>query len=229
MELGFGDRNGDMADGEGESGTGDGAGGDGSGGDTGVAMELGMVTRMETGQMEMRMGQLEMGHMRMGYMEMVQAKMVEPGSMQVELEVGDVAGENEARGDGVGVGIVQMGGWGVVQAKMAELGTMLVEMEVGMQQVDMKLGRVQLETVKLEWEGAGGDSEAGLGGREAKLNLETVQVMKVELEQGLGLMELGTANGTTGVKNGEVKLGWLRRAGWSMVELSRGWSSWGWG
>jgi len=72
-----------------------------------------------------------------------------------------------------------------------------------------------VETLKLEWEAEK---------LEGKLNLEAVQVMKVELEQGLG-----TANGTTGVENGEVKLGWLRRAGWSMVELSRRWSSWGWG
>jgi len=56
----------------------------------------------------------------------------------------------------------------VVQAKTVESGSMLVGMELGMQQVDMKLGRVQLETVKLEWEGAGGDIEAGVGGREAR-------------------------------------------------------------
>ncbi len=58
-------------------------------------MELGMVTRMETGQMEMRMGRMEMVDEEL---RTVQAKMVALGSMQVELEVAGVAIETEARG-----------------------------------------------------------------------------------------------------------------------------------
>ncbi len=57
-----------------------------------MAMEMGMDTRMETGQLEMRMGRMEMVEEEL---RMVQAKMVEVGSMQVELEV---AREIEARG-----------------------------------------------------------------------------------------------------------------------------------
>ncbi len=86
-QLGFGDRTGDMADGDGGREAGDGAGGNGGSGDRRVAMELGMETRMETGQTEMGA--------RRWCMRMVQAKMVALGSMQVEVKM---AREIEARG-----------------------------------------------------------------------------------------------------------------------------------
>ncbi len=85
-QLGFGDRTGDMADGDGGREAGGGAGGNGSSGDRRMAMEMGMVTRMETRQMEM--GRTEMVHEEL---RMVQAKMVALGSMQVV--VAGVAGE----------------------------------------------------------------------------------------------------------------------------------------
>ncbi len=88
-QLGFGDRTGDTAVGDGGGGDGDGAGGHGGSGERRVAMETGMETRRETGQVEMRMGGVEMMNEEL---RMVQVKVVELGSMQVELEVPDVAG-----------------------------------------------------------------------------------------------------------------------------------------
>ena len=44
------------------------------------------------------------------------------------------------------------GGGRGVQAKMAESGFMLVGMELGIQQVDVKLGRIWMEMEMVEWE-----------------------------------------------------------------------------
>jgi len=85
-----------------------------------------------------------------------------------------------------------------VQAQTVESGSMLVGMELGVQQVDVKLGRVWMEIVQVEW---------AAGKLKLELTMEAVWVMKVKLEQRLGLMEVNVANGTTGVESGEVKLG----------------------
>ncbi len=55
-----------------------------------------------------------------------------------------------------------------------------------------------MEIVQVEW---------GAGKLKLELTMEAVWVMKVKLEQRLGLMEVNVANGTTGVESGEVKLG----------------------
>ena len=85
-----------------------------------------------------------------------------------------------------------------MQAQTVESGSMLVGMELGVQQVDVKLGRVWMEIVQVEW---------GAGKLKLELTMEAVWVMKVKLEQRLGFMEVNVANGTTGVESGEVKLG----------------------
>ncbi len=59
-QLGFGDSTGNMAVGDGGRGAGDGACGNGSSGERRVAMEAGMETRREAGQMEMQMGGMEL-------------------------------------------------------------------------------------------------------------------------------------------------------------------------
>ncbi len=57
-------------------------------------------------------------------------------------------------------------------------------------------------------EGLDGDDEGGVGGRaKGKLTFGAVWVMKVELEQGLGLMEVAIANGTIGIGKWRSKAG----------------------
>ena len=53
---------------------------------------------------------------------------------------------------GGGGGGGEKGGGGGGQAKMVESGSMLVGMELGIQQVDVKLGRIWMEMVMVEWE-----------------------------------------------------------------------------